>query len=119
MHKHVFAAYSTTPGTLVPPDDAAVAAQGAMDETPVVESFEGPARVATYSVVHGRDGAPEWAALVCDLEAPSDGDHQPPAARCYARLTDPASLEAAESDELIGRRVKIAPDGTGGNAANL
>ncbi|HEY1990574.1 MAG TPA: hypothetical protein VGG43_13980 [Acidimicrobiales bacterium] len=112
MHKHVFAAYSTTPGTLVPPDDAAVAAQAAMDETPIVESFEGPARVATYSVVHGRDGTPESAALVCDLDAP-------PAARCYARFTDPASLAAAESEELIGRSVKIAPDGNGGNAATL
>ncbi len=119
MHKHVFAAYSTTPGLLVPPDDAAVAAQAAMDETPIVESFEGPARVATYSVVHGRDGAPEWAALVCDLEAPSAADPHRAAARCYARLTDPASLEAAESEELIGRTVKIAPDGNGGNAANL
>jgi acetyl-CoA C-acetyltransferase len=119
MHKHVFAAYSTTPGKLVPPDDAAVAAQGAMDETPIVESFEGPARVATYSVVHGRDGAPESAALVCDLEAPPGSDRHPAAARCYARLTDLASLEAAESEELIGRTVQISPDGNGGNTANL
>ena len=117
MHKHVFAAYSTTPGSLVPPDDAAVAARAAVDETPIVESFEGPARVATYSVVHGRDGAPESAALVCDLEASSGSDGS--GARCYARLTDPASLDAAESEELIGRNVKISPDGNGGNRADL
>ncbi len=111
MHKHVFAAYSTTPGTLVPPDDTAVAALGAMAETPIVESFEGSARVATYSVVHGRDGAPESAALICDVA--------PGPARCYARLTDPSALGAAESDELIGRTVQLSPDGNGGNAANL
>ena len=56
MNKHVFAAYSTEPGSLVPPDDEAVSARGTMDQTPIVESFEGPATVATYSVVHGRDG---------------------------------------------------------------
>ena len=116
MHKHVFAAYSTTPGTLVPPDDTAVAALGAMAETPIVESFEGPARVATYSVVHGRDGAPESAALVCDLEATSGTQ---PAARCYARMTDPSALEAAESEELIGRTLQISSDGNGGNRADL
>ena len=119
MHKHVFAAYSTTPGTLIPPDDAEVAAQAAMAETPIVESFEGPARVATYSVVHGRDGAPESAVLVCDLDAPSGTDPHRATARCYARLTDPAGLEAAESEELIGRPVTISPDGNGGNRADL
>ncbi len=104
MHKHVFAAYSTEPGTLVPPDDGAVSTRAAMDEVRVVESFEGPARVATYSVVHGRDGAPDWAALVCDL--PPEGGS---AARCYARLSDPGALSEAERTELIGRPVQLVP----------
>jgi acetyl-CoA C-acetyltransferase len=122
MHKHVFAAYSTTPGTLVPPDDAALAAEAAVDQTPIVDSFEGPARVATYSVIHGRDGMPESAALICDVETPSPATGSGPhtaVARCYARMTDPAGLAGAESEELIGRTVTIAPDGNGGNTADL
>jgi acetyl-CoA C-acetyltransferase len=114
MNKHVFAAYSTTPGTLTPPDDAAVAARAAMAHTPIVESFEGPATVASYSVVHGRDGSPESAVLICDVAPPS-----PAGARGYARLDDPGGLQSAESEELIGRRVTITPDGNGGNTASL
>jgi len=101
MNKHVFAAYSTEPGPLVPPDDEEVGARARMEERPVLESAEGPARVATYSVVHGRDGAPEWGALVCDLDGPAG------AARCYARLSDPEALTEAERVELVGRAVTL------------
>jgi acetyl-CoA C-acetyltransferase len=102
MHKHVFATYSTEPGALVPPDDQSVSDRGAMDEATIVESYDGPARVATYSVVHGRDGTPEWAALVCDLPASSGGP-----VRCYARLTDTDELTEAERAELVGRPVQL------------
>jgi acetyl-CoA C-acetyltransferase len=122
MHKHAFATYSTMPWDLAPPDDPAVSARGAVAETSVLESFDGPAKVATYSVVHGRDGRPEWAALVCDL--PSPGDGSPSAgvvggARCYARLTDPEALLMAESEELIGRPVHLTSDGGGRTTAQL
>jgi acetyl-CoA C-acetyltransferase len=106
MNKHVFAAYSTEPGALVPPDDRAVSSRGTMDEATIVETFEGPGRVATYSVVHGRDGAPDWAALVCDL--PPEGGA---ATRCYARLTDAAALVEAEDTELVGRPVELVSAG--------
>jgi acetyl-CoA C-acetyltransferase len=106
MNKHVFAAYSTEPGPLVPPDDDSVAAQGTMDRATILESFEGPARVATYSVVHGRDGAPDWGALVCDLP-PEAGS----AARCYARLVDQDALIEAEDAELVGRPVQLVSAG--------
>jgi acetyl-CoA C-acetyltransferase len=118
MHKHVFAAYSTTPGTLVPPDDPAVAAQATMAQTPVVDAYEGPATVSTYSVVHGRDGEPEWAALICDLGSTATDPHAG-AGRCYARLTDPDALRSAESEELIGRLVNLTTDGDGHNTAHL
>jgi acetyl-CoA C-acetyltransferase len=127
MHKHVFATYSTTPGILVPPDDAAVSARGTMAQTPIVDTFDGPATVASYSVIHGRDGEPEWAALICDL-APPPGHDAPRhrasggaevGARCYARLTDPGALRDAESDELIGRPVNLATDANGINTAHL
>jgi acetyl-CoA C-acetyltransferase len=103
MNKHTFAVYSTEPGPLVPPDDDDVAAAARVEERPVLESYEGPASVATYSVVHGRDGGPEWAALVCDV--PADGSGEP--ARCYARLSDAGALAEAERVELIGRPVRL------------
>ena len=106
MNKHVFATYSTEPGELVPPDDDAVSTRGAMDRATVVESSEGPAHVATYSVVHGRDGSPEWAALVCDLDTDA-GDP----IRCYARLSDAGALAEAERTELVGRPVQLEPAG--------
>ena len=57
--------------------------------------------VATYSVLHGRDGTPESALLICDL---------PGGGRCYARLDgEGGSFEEAETDELIGRRVTLTP----------
>jgi acetyl-CoA C-acetyltransferase len=122
MNKHIFATYSTTPGTLTPPDDAEVAARAAMEHTPIVESFEGPATVASYSVVHGRDGSPESAVLICDVATAAPAAPASSAAggaRCYARLNDPTGLQTAESEELIGHPVTISPDGNGGNTANL
>jgi acetyl-CoA C-acetyltransferase len=118
MHKHVFATYSTTPGALVPPDDAWVTAEGSMAQAPIIEAYDGPGTVATYSVVHGRDGTPEWAALICDVP-PSGDDPDAAVARCYARLTDPDSLGSAESEELIGCRVRVTADEGGHNTAHL
>jgi acetyl-CoA C-acetyltransferase len=98
-----------------------------MAQTPIVDTFDGPATVASYSVIHGRDGEPEWAALICDL-APPPGHDAPRhrasggaevGARCYARLTDPGALRDAESDELIGRPVNLATDANGINTAHL
>ncbi len=64
----------------------------------------GEATVATYSVLHGRDGVPERALLICDLVAGAG------AGRCYAFLDGgPAALVAAEEDELVGRRVTLMP----------
>jgi acetyl-CoA C-acetyltransferase len=112
MTKHVFGVYSSTPGPLVPPDERAV--QVALDREnpamPVVAEHEGDATVAAYSVVHGREGDPEWALLVCDL---ADG------ARTYAQCRDGARCRDAESRELVGRRVQLAPetrDGVAGPA---
>ena len=103
MNKHTFATYSTEPGPLVPPDDEDVAAAARVEERPVLDSYEGPAKVATYSVVHGREGDPQWAALVCDVPfADTDGG-----ARCYARLSDPEALAEAERTELVGQKVTL------------
>ena len=49
-------------------------------------------------MLHGRDGGPESAVLVCDL---------PGGGRCYAKLD--GDLLEAETDELIGRTVWLTP----------
>ena len=99
MQKHAYGVWSTDPGAGVVADPAPYSAV----ETPVgiVGSPSGAATVATYSVLHGRDGEPERAVLVCDL---------PEGGRCYAFLEGgAAALAAAEEDELIGRPVTLTP----------
>lgn len=101
MTKHVFGVYSTAPGPITRPDPKRV--QQALDDVgavEIVDTWHGEARVAAYSVVHGRDGDPEWALLVCDVG---------PTARTYARSTEIELLGRAESEELVGRRVRLEP----------
>ena len=86
MTKHVFGVYC---------DDArAGRAAGRRADARTLDrsrrSRSSPSTTATrpsraYSVVHGRDGAPEWALLVCDL---ADG------ARTYAQRLDDPDLRA-------------------------
>ena len=96
MTKHVFGVYSTEPGPAAPVPPAP------SPEQPVVairDTYAGPAEVATYSVVHGRDGSPEWGVAVCDI---------PGGARCYAKMLEADLLRSAEEDELVGRAVILA-----------
>jgi acetyl-CoA C-acetyltransferase len=100
MTKHVYGVYSTTPGTVVPPAQAEV--QARLDAAPkrsIVERHDGEATVAAYSIVHARDGSPESGVLVCDV----------PGGRAYARLNGEDALQQAETDELVGARVLLAP----------
>jgi len=120
MTKHAFGVWSTSPpgngtsGVSVLGDDTHV--QTSLDahtRYPIVDRVAGAAKVATYSVVHGRDGEPTWALLVCDV---------PEGERCYARVEagDPdglAFLMALESEEWVGRTVSLTPDGHGRNVA--
>jgi acetyl-CoA C-acetyltransferase len=107
MTKHVFGVYSTDPGPVAPPDEAAVQAllEASSDEIEVVGEHEGDTTVAAYSVVHGRDGEPEWALLVCDV---ADG------VRTYAQCRDADLCRDAETTELVGRTVKLAPQTVNG-----
>jgi len=99
MQKHAYGVWSTTPGAAAPADPALPAAAGG--PVGIVASPSGDATVATYSVLHGRDGEPERALLVCDL---------PAGGRCYALLDGGApALHEAEAVELIGRPVTLAP----------
>jgi acetyl-CoA C-acetyltransferase len=102
MTKHVAGAYSTAPGPLRLPDPGRV--QARLDARPpmtVIATHAGDATVATYSVIHGRDGAPVTAVLVCDV---GEG------ARTYAVARDPDFLREAEETELVGRRVRLRPE---------
>ena len=65
----------------------------------MVAERDGEAVVAAYSVVHGRDGGPEWALLVCDLAG---------GVRTYAQVHDPGLCLAAEAEELVGKTVRLA-----------
>jgi acetyl-CoA C-acetyltransferase len=97
MQKHAYGVWSTVPGPYV--EAPAYAAEA--EPLGIVGSPEGSATVATYSVLHGHDGGPERALLVCDV---------PEGGRSYGLLDGgvPAMLEA-EADELVGRRVTLTP----------
>jgi len=100
MQKHAYGVWSTDPGTGAPLP-APPPSPAAAEPMAIVESPEGDATVAAYSFLHGRDGGPERALLICNL---------PARARCYALLEgDAAALADAEAEELIGRTVTLAP----------
>lgn len=95
MQKHVFATYSTTPGPVTPRERLPRVAPA----REIADTYEGDATIAGYSVVHGRDGEPEWGVAICDI---------PDGRRCYARFD--SDLPAAEREEWVGRTASIATD---------
>lgn len=104
MTKHVYALYSTEPGPVEPPaGDVQARVEAASPARTIHDQYEGAATVATYSVVHGRDGGPEWGLVVCDLPG---GD------RAYGRIVDPELLTGAESEELVGAKLTLTPTET-------
>jgi acetyl-CoA C-acetyltransferase len=101
MQKHAYGVWSTTPGIPLRYASGGTVPIPVGPGVPIVASPEGTAMVATYSVLHGRDGEPERALLICDL---------PEGGRCYAQLEGgAAALVEAETDELVGRRVTLTP----------
>jgi len=97
MQKHAYGLWSSEPGPITPP----AAVEKTRLPSRVVEAYEGTATVATYSVLHGRDGAAESALLVCDTAG---------GGRCYATLEGgPDAFDDVETAELIGRTVTLVP----------
>jgi acetyl-CoA C-acetyltransferase len=86
-------------------DDVSEATAQATSAARFVDAPEGPARVATYTVVY-QDGRPKRLVSIAEFE---DGG------RTLASSEDPALVESATRDELCGREVRIGP-GTGGSA---
>jgi acetyl-CoA C-acetyltransferase len=106
MTKHVAAVYAATP----PGSGSRTSHLGAVDGTPaeVVDTFDGEGTVATTAVVHDRDGAPAWAPVVVDVA---------PGTRTYALATDPAWLQRAGREEVVGTAVAVRADPRGFNLA--
>jgi acetyl-CoA C-acetyltransferase len=106
MTHHAAAVFGSTPPA-VPWRPAAEAAADPRSLA-IVDTHEGDATIAAYTVVHDREGAPSWALAVVDLPAGSSEDGP---ARAYARLEEQADLAELERAECVGRRVVLAPDG--------
>jgi len=110
MTKHAFGVYSTAPppaGRVTPPDRAGVQARLDAATRPVIaDRHAGPATVASYTVAHGRDGAPGWGLVIADV---ADG------VRAYGRVEAPDLLAAMEATEWVGAAVTLADGGGGVN----
>jgi acetyl-CoA C-acetyltransferase len=106
MQNHVFGVYSATPGAVAPPDAASVQAAASLTaKREIRDTATGPASIAAYSVIHGRE-SPLAALAVCDL---------PGGARCYARSEDPSLMASMEEEEWVGRDIELVD---GGNKVN-
>ncbi len=107
MTKHVFGCYSAEPAAPAPAPPPASPPPAAV---PVVATHDGDVSVVAYSVVHGRDGEPEWMLLVGDI---GDGT------RTYAQVHDTDACRRAEVEEIVGSRARVTPterDGVMGKA---
>jgi len=106
MHltNHVAGVYSTTPGPRV-----GTSGVGAPEPArrPIVQTWDGPASIAAYSVVHDRAGAPAWGLVVVDVAVG--------AGRAYGRVEDPDLLTAMEADEWVGGPVTLRSGDDGVN----
>jgi len=102
MSNHVFALYAAAPPgrEIGQPDGAAVQARlDTLLRLDIRDDYTGPATVAAYTVMYGRDGQPSHGAAICDVPGP---------ARCHARILDSRLLDDANRNEWVGRAVDIA-----------
>ena len=108
MHlvNHSYAVYSGRPGEFSIPDEEAAQQRTANAEGCVIrDAATGPARVASYSVVHGREGR-QFGVAVCDL---SDAE------RCYAYTESEDLMEEMEAAEWVGSEIELEDGGEGIN----
>ncbi|MDQ3147373.1 MAG: acetyl-CoA acetyltransferase [Actinomycetota bacterium] len=110
MTKHAYALYGTEPGPVCPPDPEVQARLDALPTRSIRDEAKGPATMAAYSVVHARNGGPEWGLAVCDLPR---GD------RCYAKVLDADLLTDLERREWVGAPVELVSGGGGVNLAQV
>jgi acetyl-CoA C-acetyltransferase len=100
MTKHVYGVYSTEPPSTAPrPDQERIQNELiARKRVAITDTYSGDATVVMYTVLHGRDGAPQWGLVVCDLR---DGS------RCYGRVEAVEVLDELEREECVGRAVRL------------
>jgi len=101
LQKHVAAIYSTRPTWHETPGLQAEV-DGRQPRRPLVDSFDGPATVAAYTVAYDRNNTPVTGLLVLDV----------PEGRTLARVEEPELLADAVSRELVGQAVTVASSGT-------
>jgi acetyl-CoA C-acetyltransferase len=98
MQNHVFGVYSGIPGEVAVPDEAGVQARMSTEKARTITNrATGPATLASYSVVHKREGRDAGVAI-CDL---------PDGSRCYARVEGDDMLDSMERQEWVGREVEL------------
>ena len=79
-----------------------------MPAVPITTQPTGPAAIASYTVAHGRDGAPDWGLIIADL---------PDGTRAYARGEDQNLLADLEAREWVGRELHLEATERGVNLA--
>jgi acetyl-CoA C-acetyltransferase len=99
MTKHIAAVYCTEPASAAVEPAEPQAAPAAPTALLLVDSYSGPATIATYSVVHGRDGSAQWGLLVVDLPQG--------AGRAYGRVEEAGFLARLEAEEMVGSEVRM------------
>jgi acetyl-CoA C-acetyltransferase len=103
LSRHAAMVLSTTPGGA----GGAVPCNEAHERLPIVDSVDGPATVAAYTVQHGAEGNATEGLAVCDV----------PGGRCYARVIDAGMLAEMEEEEFVGRAVNLRSTPEGVNFA--
>lgn len=102
LSRHAAMVLSSEPGAIGAPEPTEARAR-----QPIVESVDGPATVAAYTVLHGADGKAIEGLLVCDV----------PGGRCYAKVDDPSLLSGMEEEEFVGRTLDLRSTPEGVNLA--
>jgi acetyl-CoA C-acetyltransferase len=101
--KHALAVYGTEPPAA---GFRHAAPQDEVDASPrreLAAGFDGEVVVEAYTVMHGRDGAPERGPVAGLTD---DGR------RAWGTVTEPTALAEMVAKDVVGRRAHLAADGT-------
>jgi acetyl-CoA C-acetyltransferase len=94
--KHAISVYSARPTTGEPRIESVQSELDRIEPVRFVAEYSGDITVETYTVMHGRDGAPELAYLACRTE-----DDSGPA-RCWGTSDDPELMSDLTTREFVG-----------------
>lgn len=102
LTKHAVGIYAPTPGDGFRRASAQAQAD-AVEPTPVVTAYSGPAELEAWTVAHDRDGWPTTA--MAALRTPGGG-------RTLARSDAPEIAERLAAEDLAGAKLDVAADAT-------